>query len=270
MAKDRTKGTGKKCPPGCQCGKHKRHVRPEVRGRKLSPEHKEKLRQANLGRKMPEAEKQKISEGQIRRYRRGEKEMPYKLPEKKRCSKCKKNKVVETSFSVRPRKIKSGDTRLYADAECKKCVAERTKKWRERKRAEGTLAEIQKRYREDITDEQRDRRREYNREYQAIKRREKGMKPRKTLRRLKDRKVERMPIVKLVEKEMKRVGWTRSEVAHRAGIDPSRLDRIMNGEEKTKKTKSGIVKIKVVGLDIVDKLLHALDRHEELTMLYPE
>jgi hypothetical protein len=267
----------KKCPPGCECGKHKRHVRLEARGRKLSPEHKEKLRQGSLGRKMPVAQKKKISEGQIRRYRRGEEQMPYKLPEKKRCSQCKKIKVVETSFSVRPRKIKSGDTRYYADPECKKCVAERTKKWRDKKRAEGTLSKIQKGYRQNISDEKKKERREYNREYQAAKRREAGVKSRGALLKYRDkgsgRRVKSKPFTDFVKEIARDRGYDNKELATRTGVDPSQLERILKEYERKRNKKTGRLRkviLDKVTLGLVDQILAGLDRSEMLTILYPE
>lgn len=270
MTKDRTKGTGKKCPPGCACGKHSNNQRPWQKGRKLSAEHKEKLRQANLGRKMPEAEKRKMSETKRRRARRIQEEMPYVLPKRKKCTVCGKTKNVETGFSLRKIKLKSGFERMGVEPRCKKCVAAATKAWREKKREEGTLSEIQKRYRENLSEEQREQRREYNREYQTIKRREKGAKPRGARRPGKEPKVDRMPVVNFMLEEMEERGIARDQVAQRGGISNGRIKYIIEGEEPSSKTKNGKVTIDKISLGMVDRILRGLDREWMLTILYPD
>jgi DNA-binding Xre family transcriptional regulator len=83
-------------------------------------------------------------------------------------------------------------------------------------------------------------------------------------------KVDRLPIVNFLLKELKRRGWTKNELANRSGIDASRLDRIIAGEEKSKKVKSGVVKINKITWDNVDRILWGLDQEQMLTIMYSD
>lgn len=257
-----------KCQPGCQCGKHKRHVRPEVRGKKLSKEHKEKLRQASLGRPHTEESKRKMRESKRRKVEADSQKFPHTIPDRKPCTKCGKTKPA-SEFSRKKAKLKTtGEVREYLPPECNECVAKRTKAWRERKRAEGTLKEYLDRWNKDLTPEQREARREYHREYQTIRRREKGIPVRGSYRKYRDsgggKRVPREPIINFVLEQMEIKHWNRAELARRSGIDPSRLDRILDGKD------SDGTKFTQITLGTVDKLLLALDREEMLTILYSE
>lgn len=191
------------------------------------------------------------------------------LPLRRRCTKCGVVKD-QSEFTIRKTKLKSGIIREHLEPRCKKCVARVTKEWRERKREEGTLAQYQKKYRE-LTPEQRERRREWHREYQAIRRRMKGQKPRQSWDPSKgDVKVSRMPIVRFLEEEMEKRGLNQQQIAERADMRHGFVSDLIRGWEKSPKTKGGKTDLKWISLHRVDQILRGLDREEQLTILYTD
>lgn len=268
------------CPPGCTCGKHK--AKPNS-GKKCLPgctcgRHQHKLE--------PKTRK-KISESLIKHYR----ERGYVGAEfGKRCNRCHQFKPVgdDGDFYRKTKvRLKSGVDRQYWDSLCKPCRIEyNTEKLRSK-----TPEERSKMWREQrerwIAKHGEDEIRRIERERKAIYRDKKGLPPSSRPRISEDDiRVARRPIMDFVAGEIERRGLLKSEVAVKAGIDGSRLDRLLSGWEvvkkrntdnpqyKTKKKwrKDGTRKKKIteVHLGVVDQLLTALDAEYMLTILYPE
>lgn len=127
---------------------------------------------------MSQAHKDAIRRGQLRRHRATRETLPRLEEFRKKCTRCRVWKVVKVDgsgdFRMKQRVIVSGVT-AYPASECKTCANRRAEAWRERKRAEGVLLEMQRAWAARRDDE---RRRAYQREYGRMQRVLEGCKPR--------------------------------------------------------------------------------------------
>ena len=232
----------KKCRAGCTCGKHKRSM----------------------------ADRQKISEGKIRQFLEREAQ-PHTPSKTKVCSLCKKRKRVwpidESEFNWIFRELKSGVVKRYPRPHCRKCDAERKRRWRRRH------PESEREIRRRLSKKRRKnpgrlkRHRQYQREWAASKRREQGVPVRGP--RTKHRDSPRSdtllvgPIQAWLTTYIEMHSLSRQEVAERLEVDERRLSRILSGYESNGKP---IVR---VTSDFVDKVLQAFGRQEMMPILYP-
>lgn len=125
----------------------------------------------------PQEVRDKISRSQRERHRRAREQLG-PPPDRKRCTQCKEWKRVDiedrsqSEFQIRSRKLTTGEIRYYPSGECKECNAARAAAWRESKRQEGALSDLQREWNSRRDPEHR---KAYQREYQAFLRREQGM-----------------------------------------------------------------------------------------------
>lgn len=255
-------GAGKKCPPGCKCGRHRKRRRPRSTAKK-------------------------ISEGLIKHY----KERGYAGAEfGKRCNRCHQYKPVGDDgdfYRKTATKLKSGVLRQYWDSLCKPCRVD----YNREKLREKTPEELSEMWREHrhrwIEKYGKEGVRRKEAEKRALMRDKKGLPPssRPAVFDEDEIKIPLKPLMEFVRGEIEQKGLVPIDVARAAGIDPSHLDRLIAEKEVVKrrnnepayKTKikwrkdgTRVRKLKVTNLATVDKLLIALDAEEMLTILYPE
>lgn len=127
------------------------------------------------GFKHSEESKRKISEGQRRYYRMKIEREPVperviEVADEKTCTGCGETKPIG-EFYIKRRKMKCGLIHAYPEARCKQCRRERFKENYEKLKAEGKAKEKWERNAKQID---REKRREYNREWAAARRRKEG------------------------------------------------------------------------------------------------
>lgn len=209
---------------------------------------------AAKGTKLTAAQRKKVSEGKRRQLRKAyEARKPENEPTEKRCSRCGINKPM-ARFRIYKRKRKSGYTTVAPRSQCRHCEEEIFDKWRAERKADGTWPGYEKRKQEKIR--ATGKRREYQREWAAAKRRQMGIKG--NGHRPKNGKVEVPvgPIKAFLAKEME--SRDRQAIIAASGLPERRLYSIEQGE------------CKHVFLATVDALLTGLGCPEEMHFLYPE
>lgn len=234
-----------------------------------------------MGKKLTREHRRNLSRGKQRYWRAhllGE-----TLPERKRCSRCKKMKDA-AAFSIRRYKRKSVPVVEKLDAACKRCNARIAKERRERRIAENVdVWAIDKarreRWKKGLSPAQLAEQRERHREWSASKRRKAGAAPRGAYGERRaprplhagDR-LDARPLVKLLKKELAFLAKERNEannpgdyqsnglgpLAEVAGVSQRRLYALLHGEQD------------LVALSTVDKLLVGLGLPHMLPILYPE
>lgn len=256
-----------KCKPGCGCGRH-RKIRPEARGRKLSEEHRKKIGAAQKGRKLSDEHKANQSKGQIERYKKARAQAVAE-PDHKRCTKCKKMMRVPEDYVMKERTLASGETKKYAAGECKFCGRKRAAAWREKKKAEGVLAELDRKYKRNYINKDPERYRRMQRESSAASRRKKGIPEKGGWLKYRDTpRQDTLPLEPL-SKFMREffsqpTAPSLQEAASAIGVDESRLRRLMAMAE------SNGTPIVNVTSDMADRILLGIDRQEMLPILYSE
>jgi hypothetical protein len=204
---------------------------------------------------LSQAHKDAISRGQIARHQKA-RSQEVERPDKKRCTACNEWKRVPDDYTMRKRTLASGEVRKYPAGECKKCSAERAAKWRDNLRAKGELKERQQEYNLRRDPEHK---REYNREYSAMRRRAEGVKSRGPWKKYRDQGRTALPVEPLavfLEELVYRHGM--GAVALAAGVDQRRLFSIVEKEYST------------ITLEVADRILTGLNYPEQLVILYPE
>lgn len=224
-----------------------------------SPAHRAKLSEAQRKhfKKNPEA-RRALGE---RRKREAVERLANLDPEAithKKCTKCGELKPLK-DFSIRRDKLKCGLVHVRPESSCRRCCAERNKRNVERKKAEGRDdgTERHRRWKENLTEQQKAERRRRERERQAVKRREAGIPPRNFKRRPKEVEV-MVPVEPAsVLMEVLLEGHTKKEVSLRSGVDMRQLRRI----EK--------LELASISIAYVDAILVAFERQDDLNELYP-
>lgn len=166
--------------------------------------------------------------------------------------------------------LKSGIEREYLFPECRECSSARSKRWREEKRNSGEIGDLYREYEANRSVESKENQRRLNRENDAIKRRDRGVKPRKNHKPIDSEiKVDRMPLVHFIEAEIKRRGLSYEDIAKSIPeLTAAKVSHVLHGWEPTKRNKTGKTSLKWISLHRVDQILRGLDREEELTILY--
>jgi hypothetical protein len=209
-------------------------------------------------------------------------EFPRALPEKKRCSSCRKWQP-SSAFVIRKRKLKSGATSVSLNAWCRKCTSAGTKRWRKEKKARGEMAQLQSQYYEKwyagLSPKRREAKNRYQREWMATRRREEGRSvtgSRTVKQELQSGdRLDPLPLIEMLERELPRLAKDRNEanaqqgmgdflsngtgiLAEISGVSPRRLYALLHGEQE------------LVALSTVDKILSGLGLPHMLPILYPE
>jgi hypothetical protein len=206
------------------------------------------------------ATRKKISDVRRQQFLRQAKERQLGLePTAKRCPRCQITKPVE-EFGSRKFETKAGLISVTPRTACRSCEAARARQWKKEKIAEGTWEKYKKR-----KEAGRDpsRRREYQREYAAMRRRKEGVKPmnwRKKPKAPKERRASMdLPVepISVLLEVLEAQGLSREEIGDRSGVEVRRLYEIAH--LATPSTR----------IDNVDKLLMAFGRQDELNDLYP-
>ncbi len=234
------------------------------KGQAHDPVARQKISDSLVGKPLTQSHRQRISEGKIEAFLEREKEHEYHYPKSKRCSQCRKRKSSD-QFLKKKTKLKSGLTRYYLASECKKCSAKRGKRWRDSHKAKGTSSDLYRRYEKNRSPKSKKYQRQLNRENDAIRRRDKGMKSRaKPEPENAGKRLPREPFIVWLKEELEKRGISEGELATMSGIDDSRIHKIIEGRELGSSAYTRI------SLSTVDKILVGLDREEMLTILYPE
>lgn len=174
----------------------------------------------------------------------------------KRCTKCEKVKPV-ADFPIRRQKLKCGLIHVRPEASCRKCLSEKDKAWRERKKAEGVdLNARQREWKKKNTPAQKERRRIRERERQAIKRRKEGIPPRNFKKKRSQFDGPNYPAAPLRE-FLEQRGESNRAIADAAKMHERRIFALMVGEVST------------ITLSTLDRILLGLGCPEELHRLYP-
>lgn len=223
------------------------------------------------GRRRPKAERDRISKKQKENFLRREEEVVDE-PTEKRCSACKKRKPVE-EFYKKKRKLASGVVKAYLAGECKICHKRRIDRNIAKLKREGKYTKLNRTRYKKAMSARGDRIREQKRESAAFRRDEegrlKGYFRSVTSQNGKLGKVDRMPLVNFVLKEIERRGISYEDIARSVEeISASRVAYIIQGWEPSKRSRNGRTEIKRISLHRVDQILRGLDQEEQLTILY--
>lgn len=184
-----------------------------------------------------------------------EEEQPFQ-PALRRCTDCGKALPLDR-FGTRKTRTKSGPISITPRSVCKRCESERSKRYKERKIAEGTWTEIRRPSQERFSKTKKAR--EYQREWRAAKRVELGAAPpdpstpRPGATHWSGLPVE--PLAQFIEHLQAYRSINEMELA--TGIDHRRFGAILTREYEK------------VSLDIADRILTKLGYPEELHLLYP-
>lgn len=212
--------------------------------RTISQSHKDAIRRAQIARH------QKLRSQEVSQ------------PDRKPCTACGHWKDVPDDYTMRKRTLADGTVRLYPAGECKKCQAERSANHRERLREEGVLAEREKTY-----NERRDKeaKREYNREYGAIRRRQAGAVARGPWKKYRDKNERGVgrstlfpiaPLAGFLEEMVHQHGISAIELA--TGVSITSLNEMINHE------------VEDISLERLDRILIGLNCAEQMHLLYPQ
>lgn len=218
---------------------------------------------------MPQEIRDKISRAQIERHRRN-RGNEIAQPDRKRCTKCKRMKIVPDDYQMRKRTLKSGEVRLYPAGECRECSRKRSAEWREKYVLSLPPEQRRKVYRKWSRSRNQAKRRRYQRDYQALQRRQQGIPVRGSWKKYRNQSgptVPRDPFVEwlLNSDEVKRIGF--KELARRVGSNESRFRVIARGHYK----KNGAVySVKNVSLELIDRCLMATGSKTMIHDLYPD
>jgi hypothetical protein len=166
----------------------------------------------------------------------------------------------KSEFHRGNRKNKNGTVTVYPSGPCKQCHAERKKARQAAKSIEVRRAE----WRRWHANQDPEARRAYAREYSAIQRRKAGVPvkgPYRRRRRGKLHKTEqpredKQPFLEWLEEYQAITGLTDLDIARRSGISPRSLWRARNEAQQ-------------IALDVVDRVVTALDMPDLLNQLYP-
>jgi hypothetical protein len=222
------------------------------------------------GKPLDEELRRQISEGQIRRHRRAREQCPPIRRGTKPCSKCGERKIYDldnteqSEFSIRKRKLKTGDT-LYPAGECRECSNARAAAHREKLRAEGTLSEKQKEWN---SHRDREHRKRYQREYQAQLRRQQGIPVRGPWKRYRDNShelVDRRPFMEWLEEWQTITGVADRELGRRVQFvdETAEVDAVAGRIQQLRKGQG------TVTIEFVDLVLVAAGMSGHLSQLYP-
>lgn len=201
---------------------------------------------------LSEETKRKIGEAAKRRFLDSLKDRdPADEPNEKRCPKCKTWKLVD-DFGTRKAKRKSGVVMVVPRPYCKLCDAQRVQEWKEDRIADGTWPEFRKR-----KEQGRDikKLRQYQREWQTARRRERGVKGKKKPSPEVGPTLSVGPIAQWLEAILETE--PPELVSARTGVNPRRIYALVHGEQAS------------VSLRTIDALLTGFNCPEELNILYP-
>lgn len=175
----------------------------------------------------------------------------------KKCTKCGELKPL-ADFSIRKDKLKCGLIYVRPESSCRKCTSERNKKAAARRKAEGrTSSERSRRWKAKMSEAKKEERRRKDRERQTNRRREEGIPPRNFKKRPpeKELRVPVEPASVLVEVLLET--HSKKEIAMISGVNERLLLRMEKQEEPH------------IHIELVDKLLTAFERQDDLDELYP-
>jgi hypothetical protein len=219
-----------------------------------------------MSRSLSEAHKASISRAQIARYQKQREEFGDYFPPQKVCTKCGKMKT-RAEYAPRKRALASGEVKEYLAGECRACANLRSARWREQKRKEGVLADMQ---REWNSRRDKEHRKQYQREYSYMRRRKEGREERGPWKRNRvgERSMERVdrdPFVAWLDTNYP--GWPFPDWPLMVGIDEARFRRIKQGRYRDKKGRDR--PYNKITIDLVDKITVGLGEPQALQEIYP-
>ena len=200
--------------------------------------------------RMTKREKAAISKAKIESFKKRKAQHPDVLPDHHKCTRCGEIKRVPEEFSLRKVKLKSGLVHIYPSPECRACALERSREYRKRFTKEEWRAKEKK---WNLTRDQ-EKRREYQREYDTIRRRKAGAKvrgPWKKYRETTPTLVDIKPFRKWLKEKAKYYGGP-GPLAKKCGVEQRYIRIIISGYTWKDKKK---YPIKQVSLSYVDLCL---------------